>query len=158
MERIVAQLENRVQTMTGNQAEAFELCVQTMLATRDMMRLGVPADMTVNMMVNGLRNGYSAADTKMLRQSFVSQARSSSVHQLAKSYAAGISRGETAQSVSKSSGGRRRRRWRRLAAVAAAVAAVAAAAGNRTYNARFSNKSKHIGREADAASRFFCPI
>jgi len=42
--------------------------------------------------------------------------------------------------------------------VAAAVAAAVVAAGNRTYNARFRNKSKYIDREAEAASRFFCPI
>lgn len=101
MERIMAQLENRVRTMTVNPSE---LCVQTMLTARDMARLGVPEDMTVDMMTNALRHGYSDKDMKTLRQSFASQARNSSVNGLAKAYAAGIEHGQSAQSLSGSSG------------------------------------------------------
>jgi hypothetical protein len=100
MDQIMTQFENRVQTMTPNRADVSDLFVQTILTTRDMLRLSVPPDLAVDMMIKALRHGYNAMDLKTLRQSFSHQARYSSIVQLAKSYAAAIDRGETAQSIS----------------------------------------------------------
>jgi hypothetical protein len=102
--RIMNMLQHRAQEMT--QTQKVELAQQTFKASRDMARLGLSSKDTTDLVCQALQNSFTAREMETMRNSFMTQSRSTVPAQLAKSYSNALKGGKSADSLgSMGSGG-----------------------------------------------------
>jgi len=94
---IMDRLQERTQQMT--QSQTMELAKETFKAARDMARLGLSSKTTTNLVCLALQNGYTARKMENMRNSFMTQSRSSHPTHLANSYSNAIKGGKSADSL-----------------------------------------------------------
>lgn len=92
---IINLLQERAQKI--KRAQLNELAFETLTATRDMARLGVPSKMATGVVKLSLQKGYSHNDMKAMRHSFMANSRHTSPKSLAKIYADAIQLGSSPQ-------------------------------------------------------------
>jgi hypothetical protein len=97
---IMDRLQERTQQMT--QSQTMELAKESFKATRDMARLGLSSKATTNLVCLALQNGYTAQNMENMRNSFMTQSRSSHPTQLANSYSDAIKGGKSPDSLGSS--------------------------------------------------------
>ena len=94
---IMGRLQERTQQMT--QSQTMELAKESFKAARDMARLGLSSKATNNLVCLALQNGYTARKMENMRNSFMTQSRSSHPTHLANSYSNAIKGGKSADSL-----------------------------------------------------------
>ena len=101
---IMNTLQHRAQEMTRTQK--VELAQETFKASRDMARLGLSSKATTDLVCQALQNKFTAREMETMRNSFITQSRSSAAAHVAKSYSNAIKGGKSADSLgSMGSGG-----------------------------------------------------
>jgi len=93
---IMDRLQERTQQMT--QSQTMELAKESFMTARDMARLGLSSKATANLVCLALQNGYTARKMENMRNSFMTQSRSSHPTHLANSYSDAIKGGKSADS------------------------------------------------------------
>ena len=94
---IMDRLQERTQQMT--QSQTMELAKESFKAARDMARLGLSSKATNNLVCLALQNGYTARKMENMRNSFMTQSRSSHPTHLANSYSNSIKGSKIAGSL-----------------------------------------------------------
>ena len=94
---IMDRLQERTQQMT--QSQTMELAKESFKAARDMARLGLSSKATNNLVCLALQNGYTARKMENMRNSFMTQSRSSHPTHLANSYSNAIKGGKSADNL-----------------------------------------------------------
>jgi len=94
---IMNSLQERTQQMT--QSQTMELAKESFKAARDMARLGLSSKATNNLVCLALQNGYTARKMENMRNSFMTQSRSSHPTHLANSYSNSIKGSKIAGSL-----------------------------------------------------------
>jgi len=100
---ITISLQERARQMT--RAQTMELAQESFKATRDMARLGLSSKDTTDLVCLALQNSYTARKMENMRNSFMTQSRSSHPTHLANSYFNAIKGGKSADSLGSSSSG-----------------------------------------------------
>jgi uncharacterized membrane protein YgcG len=104
---IMDRLRERTQQMT--QSQTMELARESFKTARDMARLGLSSKTTTDLVCLALQKGYTARRMENMRNSFMTQSRSSHPTHLANSYSndikGGKSEGSTGHSGSSGPGG-----------------------------------------------------
>jgi len=94
---IMDRLQERTQQMT--QSQTMELAKESFKAARDMARLGLSSKTTNNLICLALQKGYTARNMETMRNSFMTQSRSSHPTHLANSYSNAITGGKSADNL-----------------------------------------------------------
>jgi hypothetical protein len=94
---IMDRLQERTQQMT--QSQTMELAKESFMTARDMARLGLSSKTTTNLVCLALQKGYTARKMENMRNSFMTQSRSSHPTHLANSYSNAIKGGKNADSL-----------------------------------------------------------
>jgi len=94
---IMDMLQERTQQMT--QLQTMELAKESFMTARDMARLGLSSKTTTNLVCLALQKGYTARKMENMRNSFMTQSRSSHPTHLANSYSNAIKGGINADSL-----------------------------------------------------------
>jgi len=94
---IMERLQERTQQMT--QSQTMELAKESFKAARDMARLGLSSKTTTNLVCLALQEGYTARNMENMRNSFMTQSRSSHPTHLANSYSNAIKGGKSADNL-----------------------------------------------------------
>lgn len=94
---IMDRLQERTQQMT--QSQTMELARESFKAARDMARLGLSSKATNSLVCLALQNGYTARKMENMRNSFMTQSRSSNPTHLANTYSNAIKGGKSADSL-----------------------------------------------------------
>ena len=94
---IMERLQERTQQMT--QSQTMELAKESFMTARDMARLGLSSKTTANLVCLALQNNYTARKMENMRNSFMTQSRSSHPTHLANSYSNAIKGGKSAGSL-----------------------------------------------------------
>lgn len=95
-------LQTRAQQM--NQASQQALASQTMITSRDMVRMGVSSDLTSEVVREALAQGYDAAAMEQVRQAFDAHKNTSDMNQIARQLGLAVHRGVKAGELGKSLG------------------------------------------------------
>lgn len=103
MDALMDKLRERTRDMTQDQT--CELADETFKTAREMARLGVSSEETSGVIGQALRNRYNVKEMEHMRNMFAAQSRYSNVENLAKSFSAQISRGESPGNVGSSGKG-----------------------------------------------------
>ncbi len=85
---IMDRVQERTQQMT--QSQTMELAKESFKTARDMARLGLSSKATTNLVCLALQKGYTARNMENMRNSFMTQSRSSDPMHLADSYSNAI--------------------------------------------------------------------
>ena len=94
---IMDRLRERTRQMT--QSQTMELAKESFKTARDMARLGLSSKTTTNLVCLALQKGYTAREMENMRNSFMTQSRSSHPTHLANSYSNAIKGGKSADSL-----------------------------------------------------------
>jgi uncharacterized membrane protein YgcG len=94
---IMDMLQDRTQQMT--QSQTMELAKESFMTARDMARLGLSSKTTTNLVCLALQKGYTARNMENMRNSFMTQSKSSHPTQLANSYSNAIKGGKSVDSL-----------------------------------------------------------
>jgi len=92
----------RVRTREMTQSQTMELAKESFKAARDMARLGLSSKTTTNLVCLALQNNYTARKMENMRNSFMTQSRSSNPTHLANTYSNAIKSGKSADSLGSS--------------------------------------------------------
>lgn len=101
-ETIAHALQTRAQQM--NQASQQALASQTMITSRDMVRMGVSSNLTSDLVGEALAQGYDAAAMEQVRQAFDAHKNTSDMNQIARQLGLAVHRGVKAGELGKSLG------------------------------------------------------
>jgi uncharacterized membrane protein YgcG len=94
---IMERLQERTQQMT--QSQTMELAKESFKTARDMARIGLSSKTITNLVCLALQKGYTARNMESMRNSFMTQSRSSHPTHLANSYSNAIKGGKSADSL-----------------------------------------------------------
>lgn len=97
MDTLMDRLHERTRDM--KQDETCELASETFKTAREMARLGVSSEATSGVIGQALRNRYTVKNMEQMRNMFATRSRYSNVENLARSFSAQISRGESPGNV-----------------------------------------------------------
>jgi len=87
-DRITKIVQQRARSMNSDQVYSLSLaCFETV---RDVSRLGVSSQNVTDMVSNALNNGFNHQDMRVMRNTFMTEARQSRPQELARSYSAAI--------------------------------------------------------------------
>ncbi len=103
LELIMGCLQDRTRKMERKRVD--DLATDVCVALRDMARLGASSEAITDVVSHALSQNYTAGDIKILRQSFVNNARHALPDSIAKSYARRIGQGERAEGLGSSAAG-----------------------------------------------------
>ncbi|GAB6094978.1 hypothetical protein JCM14469_12300 [Desulfatiferula olefinivorans] len=92
MKQVVERLRRRLENERGEGGQ--ELVEQSVMTIRSMARMGLPSDMTGELIAAALEHQYNARDMRALRLGFQEQARSRSAAMVARDYTDALERGE----------------------------------------------------------------
>lgn len=95
-------LQARAQQM--NQASQQALASQTMITSRDMVRMGVSSNLTTEVVGEALTQGYDAAAMEQVRQTFDAHKNTSDMNQIARQLGLAVHRGVKAGELGKNLG------------------------------------------------------
>jgi hypothetical protein len=96
MDRLMDRLQEMTQTM--DQKRTDDLAAEICMTLRDMARLGVSSEAITDVVSEALSQNYTAREMEALRETFMNTARKGSPEDMAKTYAAQMRQGESAES------------------------------------------------------------
>ena len=100
--QICSTVQNRARKMSS--IEHNSLTFETLKTARDMARLRVASKDVADVLIQALQKGYSAKEMKTMRAAFMSQSRTTSPQNLAKSYAKAIQQGKSTHGLESPAG------------------------------------------------------